>query len=189
MRLRSQRSAPVTAAPDRHRHHSDYLKPARRERRRSTAASRGARPPTCPIAPSSYSMGDAQSACECSAATARPSSAPATAHSANCFRQTTVSVSAGLQGSLGGRQDGQWLRVAGLSDHPTRSRPEARSLSALQGNLEVRPPCDQGEGGTPSTARHASVRARLRIDRALCLTRSGTTFAYTRATIMLLPTP
>ena len=33
------------------------------------------------------------------------------------------------------------------------------------------------------------VRARLLIDRAPCLTRSGTTFVYTRPTIMLLPTP
>lgn len=32
------------------------------------------------------------------------------------------------------------------------------------------------------------VRARLLIDRALCLTRLGTTFAYTRPTITLLPT-
>jgi hypothetical protein len=32
------------------------------------------------------------------------------------------------------------------------------------------------------------VRARLLIDRALCLTRRGTTFAYTRPTITLLPT-
>jgi hypothetical protein len=31
------------------------------------------------------------------------------------------------------------------------------------------------------------VRARLLIDRALCLTRRGTTFAYTRPTITLLP--
>lgn len=33
------------------------------------------------------------------------------------------------------------------------------------------------------------VRARLLIDRALCLTRSGTTFAYTRPTIIVLPMP
>jgi hypothetical protein len=33
------------------------------------------------------------------------------------------------------------------------------------------------------------VCARLLIDRALCLTRSGTTFAYTRPTIVLLPKP
>lgn len=71
------------------------------------------------LSPTSCLTDRAQSDCECSAAMARPSSARATVTRRRLFPATTLSVPGDLQGSLGGREDGQGLRAAGPGDYPT----------------------------------------------------------------------